>query len=265
MVVARNWRSRRSLAASSSSPTSLMLPPDGASAPFCKSPITVSAVTDLPDPLSPTRHIVSRSRTCSEMPSMIFSPRGFLPRLTTRSLMWRMTLVMRSSQPSFRGDAKHRTRNLEIPGLVLAHHPGMTKLDCVVACARRNDGVADSLPALALLQAGIERVARGISDQIDAEDRDRQHQSRPEDQRRFYLKIGAALGHDVAPARRLRADAGAEERQDRLGEDGVGANEGALHDQRRDGVRHQMPPHDLGQARSDRDRAFHIRLLARRQ
>jgi hypothetical protein len=29
---------------------------------------------------------------------------------------------------SFRGDAKHRTRNLEIPGLVLTHHPGMTNL-----------------------------------------------------------------------------------------------------------------------------------------
>src|SRR5260370_22115713 len=29
--------------------------------------------------------------------------------------------------PSFRGDAKHRTRNLEIPGLVLTHHPGMTE------------------------------------------------------------------------------------------------------------------------------------------
>ncbi len=28
--------------------------------------------------------------------------------------------------PSFRSDAKHRTRNLEIPGLVLTHHPGMT-------------------------------------------------------------------------------------------------------------------------------------------
>jgi hypothetical protein len=27
---------------------------------------------------------------------------------------------------SFRGDAEHRTRNLEIPGLVLTHHPGMT-------------------------------------------------------------------------------------------------------------------------------------------
>src|SRR5688500_20343937 len=38
------------------------------------------------------------------------------------------------SPPSFRGDAKHRTmvldcapENLEIPGLVLAHHPGMTE------------------------------------------------------------------------------------------------------------------------------------------
>jgi hypothetical protein len=28
---------------------------------------------------------------------------------------------------SFRGDAKRRTRNPEIPGLVLTHHPGMTK------------------------------------------------------------------------------------------------------------------------------------------
>src|ERR1700722_16499507 len=27
---------------------------------------------------------------------------------------------------SFRGDATHRTRNLEIPDLVLTHHPGMT-------------------------------------------------------------------------------------------------------------------------------------------
>jgi len=31
------------------------------------------------------------------------------------------------SKASFRGDAQHRTRNLEIPGLVLTHHPGMTE------------------------------------------------------------------------------------------------------------------------------------------
>ncbi len=30
---------------------------------------------------------------------------------------------------SFRGNAKHRTRNLEIPGLRQAAHPGMTKTD----------------------------------------------------------------------------------------------------------------------------------------
>src|ERR1700690_4300976 len=41
--------------------------------------------------------------------------------------------ILCGSSPSFRGDAKHRTtmchctsENLEIPGLVLAHHPGMT-------------------------------------------------------------------------------------------------------------------------------------------
>ena len=34
--------------------------------------------------------------------------------------------VVRMPVSSFRGDAQHRTRNLEIPGLVLTHHPGMT-------------------------------------------------------------------------------------------------------------------------------------------
>src|SRR3979411_3290897 len=41
--------------------------------------------------------------------------------------------------PSFRGDAKHRTRNLEIPGLVLAHHPGMTESGLLRRFAPRND------------------------------------------------------------------------------------------------------------------------------
>src|ERR1700740_3255508 len=36
------------------------------------------------------------------------------------------TLIRAAPATSFRGDAKHRTRNLEIPGLVLPHHPGMT-------------------------------------------------------------------------------------------------------------------------------------------
>src|SRR5712675_2656226 len=42
---------------------------------------------------------------------------------------------------SFRGDAKHRTRNLEIPGLVLTRHPGMTEYGLLRRFAPRNDGV----------------------------------------------------------------------------------------------------------------------------
>src|SRR6201992_1872369 len=42
--------------------------------------------------------------------------------------------------PSFRGDAKHRTRNLEIPGLVLTHHPGMTEVDCFATLAMTGCG-----------------------------------------------------------------------------------------------------------------------------
>ena len=93
MVVARNCLRRRSLALSSSSPTSLMLPPDGTSDPFCNSPISASEVTDLPDPLSPTTHSVSPSRTCNDTPSMIRVACGFLPRPTT-SLSMSRTIVL---------------------------------------------------------------------------------------------------------------------------------------------------------------------------
>jgi hypothetical protein len=60
--------------------------------------------------------------------------------------------------PSFRGDAKHRTRNLEIPGLTLTRHPGMTASGLLGAChraRRRRDPVAeydDSLWSSAAIQ-----------------------------------------------------------------------------------------------------------------
>src|ERR1700676_2785522 len=231
MVVARNCRRRRSEAVSSSSPTSFMLPPDGTSEPLCNNPITVSDVTDFPEPLSPTRHSVSRSRTCSEMPSMMRGAFGFFPRPTTRLLMSRTMLVMPPFSP------RHCERSEAI-------HRSQQGLDCFIASAplrkrfafvAGNDGV--SLAALPLLHAGIERIARGVADQIDAQNRDRQQQPRPKDQRRLYLKIGAALGHNVAPGGRLRADAGAEEREDRLGENGGRADVSALHDHGRNRVR----------------------------
>src|SRR5882757_4132535 len=160
MVVARNCRKRRSLAVSSSSPTSLTLPPDGTSAPFCNSPITVSDVTDLPDPLSPTTHSVSPSCTLSEMPSMMRVPPGFLPRPTTRLSMSRTTLVIET----FRRHCEERSDE--------AIHSFFARRDGLLRSAR-NDGVRScSLAALPLFHPGIERVTRGVADQIDAEDCD---------------------------------------------------------------------------------------------
>ncbi len=116
-AAAGRWRS------SSSSPTSLMLPPDGTSAPFCNSPITVSDVTDLPEPLSPTTHSVSPSRTCSETPSMMRSPPRLLAEAddeivdvendvghVTFSAVIARSAAKRSRRPSFRDDAQHRLR-----------------------------------------------------------------------------------------------------------------------------------------------------------
>src|SRR5260370_39675216 len=217
MVVARNCRRRRSLAVRSSSPASVMLPPDGASEPFCNSPMTLSAVTDFPDPLSPTRHKVSRSRTCNETPSMMRSLRGFLPRPTTRLSMSRTTLVI-SSLPELRHSGmvrQHQTADVQShigesrdSGFDASHRPGMTASGWLRrgACHRaalcadplaRNDVVKLSLAALPLFHAGIQRVARGVADQVDAEDRDRQHQSRPASQRRFYFKLAPPSRPDL--------------------------------------------------------------------
>src|SRR5437763_150958 len=204
MVVARSCRRRRSLALRSSSPARLLPPPDGTSEPFCNNPITLSAVTDLPDPLSPTRHSVSRSRTCSETPSITRSPPGLLPRLTTRLSMSRtrfdMIIALRRLCEERSDDAIHLS---SIGGYGLLRFA-------------RNDVEGSSLPALPLLHAWIERVARGVANQVDAEDGDREQQAGPEDQRGFYLEIRAALGHDIAPGRRFRTDAGAEKRHDRV-------------------------------------------------
>src|SRR6201987_3901245 len=195
MRVARNWRRGRSLAVKSSSPTSFARPPVGVSDPFCNRPITVSDVTDLPEPLSPTRQSVSRSATRKETPSRIFGAWASLPSVTARFWMSRMVSVMwhrhsgmaRRTRPGI-----SRSRVLASRALGLRH--------CFVASL-----LAMTSFALALFHAGIERVAGGIADQIDAEDRDRQQQARPKDQGRLDLKILTALGHDVAPGRCLRA------------------------------------------------------------
>ena len=79
---------------------------------------------------------------------------------------------------------------------------------------------------------------------------------------REYAEQRAALGHDVAPARRLGRDADAQEAQDRLGQDRGGGGEGRLHDQRRDCVGHDVPEQENPGRRADGDGALDIGLLA---
>jgi hypothetical protein len=59
------------------------------------------------------------------------------------------------------------------------HRATSGEMDCFASLAMT---MPLSLATLALLHAGIERIARGIADQVDAEDRDRQQQAWPEDQ-----------------------------------------------------------------------------------
>jgi hypothetical protein len=53
--------------------------------------------------------------------------------------------VTRDSESSFRVDAKRRTRNLEIPGLVLTDHPGMTAEKKAARAALGTGGAARAL------------------------------------------------------------------------------------------------------------------------
>src|SRR6202012_868728 len=61
---------------------------------------------------------------------------------------------------SFRGDAKHRTRNLEIPGLALARHPGMT-----IRSQLPEQGVAAGDLDLARRGLEVELLHRAVLDQ----------------------------------------------------------------------------------------------------
>src|SRR3981081_2893666 len=142
MVVARNCRSRRSEAARSSSPTNLMLPPEGTSEPFCNSPITVSEVTDFPEPLSPTRHNVSPLLTLSETPSMMRVPFGLLPRPTTRLSISRTMLVISPLSPRH---CERQTQSVRARERSSLHHHCLRQTRSV--CARERSDEAIQAPS----------------------------------------------------------------------------------------------------------------------
>ena len=154
-------------------------------------PMTACAVTDLPEPDSPTRQTISPAPTANETSS---------------------TALARSRA----GAAAHR-QALDV-----------------------EDGLAVSHRHIAPRQLRIERVAQAVAQHVDGEHGEREEDAGEEDVVRVDAEQGAALGHDVAPGRRLGRHADAEERQDRLDQDRGGADEGALHDQRRDRVRQDV-------------------------
>ena len=66
-------------------------------------------------------------------------------------------------------------------------------------------------PHTALRELRIERVAQAVAEHVDGEHGERQEDAREEDVVRIDAEQAAALGHDVAPGRRLGRDADAEE------------------------------------------------------
>src|SRR5882757_1811309 len=205
MRVQRSSRSRASSAARMFSPSSRISPELGFNA-FASKPMTVKAITDLPEPDSPTRQTISPGLTVKLTFSTAFWRSAPLGRVTER---------LRTSRTGFTALMTEPTTPTCFASYLLAH-------------------------------LGIERVAQSIAHDVDRQHGERKEDARVEDIVREHAEQGAALGHDVAPARDLRRDADAEEGQRGLDQDGGGGQEGALHDQRRyrvgqDVAEHQDP------------------------
>src|SRR5580765_6835442 len=73
---------------------------------------------------------------------------------------------------SYRGDAKHRTRNLEIPRCAIAHlwsgpsdHPGMTALNNKAAAASSSNRGHRWFPYLFAVADAIDRTGPVVGDQ----------------------------------------------------------------------------------------------------
>src|SRR5882724_4485584 len=191
MRVQRSSRNRVSSAASTFSPSSRISPELGFSA-FASKPMTVKAITDLPEPDSPTRQTISP---------------GLTVKLTFSTAFWR-------SAPLGRVTERLRTSRT---GFFASLMSKPTTPTCFASYL--------------LAHLGIERVAQSIAHDVDRQHGERKEDARVEDVVREHAEQGAALGHDVAPARDLRRNADAEEGECRLDQDGGGGQEGTLHDQ----------------------------------
>src|SRR5262245_8717320 len=167
MRVQRSSRRRASSAARMFSPCSRISPELGFSA-LASRPMTVKAITDLPEPDSPTRQTISPGLTVKFTLSTANSRSAPLGSVTER---------LRTSSTGF------------LASLIASHASHF------------------------LAHLGIERIPQPVAHDVDGEHRDGEEDGGIEDVVREHAEQRAALGHDVAPARDLRRDADAQERQ----------------------------------------------------
>ena len=176
-----------------SSPSSQTDPPVGRTAGGSR-PIAASAVSDLPEPLSPT--IASVSPEFSD----------------------RLTSSTGRTRAGWRVDSQREVADLEqrAPRRA-AERRGRARADrCRRSTVRRRG-------------ARIERIAQRVAQQVHRQDGDDQRRARPQQQQRRLLHGGARAADHQAPGRRRRHHAEAEERQAALEHDGGGDRERELH------------------------------------
>src|SRR6266536_4939189 len=143
-----------------------------------------SAVTDLPQPDSPTMPRVSPAASSNDTPSTACTTPSRVKNCVLRSL------TSRSSGKN--------------PPLPYPHH------------GRRED--AESTQPRLDLHPGIERVAQSVPKEGEREHDDRDADGRQEHRPRALREHDESLVDHDAPRRRRRPDPDADERQDRLGE-----------------------------------------------
>ena len=175
MRTQRSARRRSALAPRMFSPSSRISPPVALSS-LGESPMTACAITDLPEPDSPTRQTISPRPTV---------------RLTSATA-WARSLPRGSAMLNAR---MSRTALTGLPSChCVTSSPGEAYFSI-----RRSLRAAGRERSCPLGHLGIEHVAQAVAQYVHRQHRERQEDPREKHVVRELLELHPALGHDVAP------------------------------------------------------------------
>src|SRR5262245_26973820 len=201
----------------------------------------------------------SRSRPWNRMRPATMRPGGDA---TSRNTESEVTLLPQPDSPTTASVSPCPTEN-ETPSTARTMPSRVKKW--VLSSSTSSSAAGPGMASHGAGKARVERVAQPVAEQVDRQYRDRQEKAREENEVIGDLKQRAPLGHDVAPARNVGRGAGAEEREDRLGEHGGGADIGALHQQRGHRIGQDVAQQDARGAGAGGDRRIDVGLLAQGQ